>query len=129
MLDYLRFKEINDLFISGQTEAARRLLMEMQSRYLALRDEMQMVKIRLKHMEEIIHIARNLFMDSDLYWLNSNGFRQGPFCPRCYEQGDGLIHLERLGDDRACPCCGEIFRQKKAVFHSAHATILQFTKP
>lgn len=129
MLDYLRFKEINELFMSGQIEAGRRLLMEMQSRYLALRDEMQMIKIRLQNTEAALHIARNLIIDNNFYWLNSDGIRQGPYCPRCFEQEGGLIHLEKIGDKRACPCCGEIFTNKSKTEPAKHAKILQFSRP
>lgn len=61
MLDYRRFKEINDLFASGQPEKARRLLMEMQSRCIALRDEMSMLKVRLQTFEDILYLSQNLY--------------------------------------------------------------------
>lgn len=105
MLDYRRFKEINDLFASGQTEKARRLLMEMQSRCIALRDEMSMLKIRVQSLEDVLYLAQNLFEEQGFYWLNTKGLRQGPFCPRCYETQGGLIHLEKRKQRLSCPCC------------------------
>lgn len=132
MLDYLRFKEINALFASGHTEQARRLLLETQARCLALRDEMRMLKIRLQSLEEALAVARNLYMEHGFYWLRSNGFRQGPFCPRCYGQECILIHLDKMGESLACPYCGEVFRkpapspQPDSSAH--HARILPFAR-
>ena len=105
MLDYRRFKEINDLFASGQTEKARHLLMEMQSRCIALRDEMSMLKIRLQSLEDVLYLAQNLFEEHGFYWLHTSGVRQGPFCPRCYETEGGLIRLEKRKHRLECPYC------------------------
>lgn len=64
MLDYRRFKQINDLFASGKLEQARHLLMEMQSRCIALRDEMNMLKVRLQTFEDILYLSQNLYEDT-----------------------------------------------------------------
>ena len=79
MLDYRLFKEINDLFASGHHDKARRLLMEVQSRSIALRDEISMLKIRLKTMEDALHLARSLYTECGLYWLRTSGVTLGPF--------------------------------------------------
>ena len=92
MLDYRRFKEINDLFASGQPEKARRLLMEMQSRCIALRDEMSMLKVRLQTFEDILYLSQNLYEEYGFYWLRTAGIKQGPFCPHCYESEGALIY-------------------------------------
>ena len=81
MLDYRRFKEINDLFASGQPEKARRLLMEMQSRCIALRDEMSMLKIRLQTLEDILYLSQNLYEENGFYWLRTAGVKQGTVLP------------------------------------------------
>ena len=85
MLHYRLFKEINDLFASGHVEQARRLLMEVQSRSIALHDELNLLQTRLKTLEEIVELASNLFRRNGLYWLKAKDINLGPFCPRCYE--------------------------------------------
>ncbi|MDR1857000.1 MAG: hypothetical protein LBR22_07560 [Desulfovibrio sp.] len=109
MLDYRRFKEINDLFAAGQTVKARRLLMEQQSKSIALQDENDMLHVRLKTYEDILQVARNLCNERGFYWLKTDGVKQGPFCPRCYELEGGLIRLERRRKDLICPCCGAVY--------------------
>ena len=47
MLDYRLFKEINDLFAAGRHDKARRLLMEVQSRGIALHDEISLSLIHI----------------------------------------------------------------------------------
>ena len=66
MLHYRLFKEINDLFASGHVEQARRLLMEVQSRSIALHDELNLLQTRLKTLEEIVELASNLFRRNGL---------------------------------------------------------------
>lgn len=110
MLDYRRFKEINDLFASGQPEKARHLLMEVQSRCIALRDEMNMLKIRLQTFEDILYLTQNLYEESGFYWLKTAGVKQGPFCPHCYESEGGLIRLEKTRSGLNCPYCDSSYR-------------------
>lgn len=109
MLDYRRFREICELFASGKSERARRLLMEMQSRCIGLRDEIAMLKLRIEELEISLNLAQNMESEQGFYWLRVNGGRQGPFCPRCYEADGALIRLENQDGARSCPYCGEMF--------------------
>ncbi len=68
MLDYRLFKKINDLFASGQHDKARHLLMEVQSRCIALRDEVSMLKIRLKTLEDTAFLAENLHLKDGVFF-------------------------------------------------------------
>lgn len=105
MIDYRRFKEINELFSTGQNEKAKHLLMEMQSRWIALKDEIDRLKIRVQTFEDILYLAKNLYKEKDFYWLRTAGVKQGPFCPHCYETEGGLIRLEKTRSGILCPYC------------------------
>ena len=105
MLDYRRFKEINELFAAGEDERARRLLMEVQSRSIAMKDEMDMLKIRLQSLEDALYLSKNLYEENGFLWLRTAGVRQGPFCPQCYGLDGGLIRLEKENDSLLCPYC------------------------
>lgn len=109
MMDYCRFRDINDLFAKGQPQKARRLLMEMQSRCIALRDEITMLKIRLQTAEDALFLSKNLFRENKLYWLRAGESRQGPFCPACYESEGALIRLEKYKQEWICPYCHQSF--------------------
>lgn len=120
MLDYRLFKEINDLFAAGRHDKARRLLMEVQSRGIALHDEISMLKARLKNLEDAICLAETLTLEKGFYWLSAGGLRQGPFCPRCYEYEGGLIRLERARGSLCCPYCHATYQgiQNEAKYSS-----------
>ncbi len=115
MLDYRRFKQINDLFASGKLEQARHLLMEMHSRCIALRDEMNMLKVRLQTFEDILYLSQNLYEEYGFYWLRTAGVKQGPFCAHCYESEGALIRLEKQHKVLLCPYCSTSY---KSVVHA-----------
>lgn len=131
MMDYCRFREINDFFTNGQPQKARRLLMEMQSKCIALRDEITMLRIRLRTAEEALYLANNLIKENKLYWLNSKCGRQGPYCPGCYESEGALIHLEKYKRELICPYCHESYTLEIMVtaieaLPGSHAKIFKF---
>ncbi len=131
MLDYRRFKEINDLYASGESEKARHLLMEMQSRCIALRDEMSMLKVRLQSIEDVLYISKNLYEENGFYWLKTGAVRQGPFCPECYAREGGLIRLEKDRNNLKCSYCHFRYASDSANFGTAssrHARILPFAR-
>ncbi len=132
MQDYLRFKEISELFSAGEPEKARHLLMEMQSRCIGLRDEIRMLTIRLRSLEDTLRSAQNLFMENGFYWLRINGFMHGPFCPSCHKRDGSLVRLEKKLASRICPYCQEVFQLEKGEKLGAdiphHARILHFAR-
>ncbi|MDD4701725.1 MAG: hypothetical protein PHI96_05845 [Desulfovibrio sp.] len=133
MLNYRLFKEINDLFASGQYRKARHLLMEVQSRCIALRDEISLLQVRLKTLEDAAVLKENLEAKDGFYWLFTDTLRQGPFCPHCYESEGGLIRLERSHKALQCPYChatyavmaNEEYQEGSAV---RHARIIPFAR-
>ena len=97
--------------------AARRLLMEMQARYIAVCDENALLKMQVHEFEDILYLARNLVFDGSCYWLVAGGIKQGPFCPRCYNREGALIRLdaEDTGDGKwRCATCGTVIDREYA---------------
>lgn len=109
MLDYSRFKDINELFMRGRHTEARHLLMEMQSRYIAVCDENSSLRMQVHEYEDILYLSRNLVFDGACYWLVTGDIKQGPFCRHCYNRSGALIRLDEVeaGDGGwRCVCCG-----------------------
>ncbi len=106
MLDYYRFKEINELFREGRQEQALHLLAEMQAKYIAVCDENAMLKMQVKEMEDILYLSKNLIFDGFCYWLITGNIKQGPFCRECYNREGALLRLDTQDDDWRCPVCG-----------------------
>lgn len=106
MLNYRKFKEINELFMGGRVEEARRALMELQARYIALCDEVSILKKQVHEFEDIFFLAQNLFLEEQHYWLKTGSVRHGPFCRLCYDYTGKLIRLEEHKNVYRCPYCG-----------------------
>lgn len=106
MLDYYRFKEIQDLFMKGNVEEARHMLVDMQSRYVALCDENTLLKMQVQEFEDILYLSRNLVFDGFCYWLITGGIKQGPFCQCCYNRDGVLSRMATRGAAWLCASCG-----------------------
>lgn len=119
MLDYYSFKEINDLFAQGRAEQGRHRLMELQSRYIAMRDEMESLRQQVQEFEDILYLSKNLICIDDFYWLKVGSVRQGPFCPDCYQRDGALTRLECLKDHLRCPYCGSVHKRPAIADNNA----------
>lgn len=118
MLDYYSFKEINDLFAQGRAEQGRHRLMEMQSRYIAMRDEVETLRQQVQEFEDILYLSKNLICIGDFYWLKVGSVRQGPFCPNCYQRDGALTRLECHKEHLLCPYCGSVHQRPAIVKHT-----------
>lgn len=108
MLEYYKFKEINDLFLKGRIEEARHLLTEMQTRYVALSDENILLRSQVQEFEDILYLSRNLVFDGFCYWLMTGEIKQGPFCETCYNRDGVLVRLDSRSKSWQCPSCGTL---------------------
>lgn len=114
MLEYYRFKVINDLFMKGQTEEACIQLKELQKRYVDLCEENSALKAQVREFEDILFLARNFIFDGSFYWLITGSIKQGPFCPSCYNRDGQLVRIADMRPKR-CPSCGEMFEVPRGV--------------
>ena len=106
MLDYVKFKKIRELFMQGEFEAAQRMLLALQARYIALHDEVSVLQKQVQELEDIIFLSQNLNTEGGQYWLRAGGVRHGPFCKSCYEYTGKLMRLEGHKSVWRCPYCG-----------------------
>ncbi|MDR2892793.1 MAG: hypothetical protein LBV80_06900 [Deltaproteobacteria bacterium] len=123
MLEYYRFKVINDLFINGQVEEACIQLKDLQKRYITLCEENSAFKSQMREYEDILYLARNFVFDGTFYWLITGSIKQGPFCPNCYNNDGQLVRITDMRP-RRCSVCGEIFelpRTQQAVKQRGNA--------
>ena len=114
MLDYWKFKEIGELFLHGRFKEARRILMELQARYIALHDEVSALKKQVQEFEDILFLSRNLITEGDQYWLRTGSIKHGPFCKSCYDYNGKLIRLESHKSVWRCPYCGSLHSREAA---------------
>jgi len=114
MLEYYRYKEVSDLYAQNRGEEARRLLADLQARYIAMCDENAALRLRIQEFENVLYIANNLVFDGASYWLLTGSIRQGPFCRMCYEREGALFRLEPADGEMLCPVCNACFERTPA---------------
>ena len=115
MLDYWKFKEIGELFLQGRFKEARRILMELQARYIALCDEVRILRKQVQDFEDILFLSQHLIPDGEQYWLQTGSIKHGPFCKPCYEHTGKLIRLESHKSVWRCPYCGLLHNREPAL--------------
>jgi len=120
MLAYSTFKEIHALFKQGHFEAAQRILMKLQARYIALCDEVSMLKKQVQEFEDILFLSQNLVEEGEQYWLRAGAIKHGPFCKSCYEYTGKLVRLASHKNVWRCPYCG-LLQSRVQTAHPAFA--------
>ena len=113
MLEYFRFREIHDLYASGQVEEARHQLNELQAHYVNLCDENATLRTQIQSYEDIFYLSRSLIFDGIFFWLITGSIKQGPFCPVCYNRDGLLLHLTDDGTSRHCLTCRSRFKRSQ----------------
>ena len=115
MVDYRKFKKINALIAQGHFEDARRTLLELQAHYIALYDEVSILKKQVQEFEDILFLSHNLRTEGGQYWLWTGSIKHGPFCKPCYEYTGKLIRLESHKSVWRCSFCGLLHNREPAV--------------
>jgi hypothetical protein len=115
MLDYYRYKSVDELMRRNKPDEARLLLAELQRRYVAVCDENAALRMQIQEYDDILYIARNLVTDRGFYWLITGAVRQGPFCPRCCGRDGLLVRLVGEGGELLCPNCRNLFPAPRSM--------------
>ena len=87
-------KDLVELAKKGMTIELQQRLMDMQERELALREENINLKEKLRIIEEKTSLKANLVFENSMYWIKSNGSKDGPYCQHCYDDTEKLIRLQ-----------------------------------
>jgi hypothetical protein len=127
MLCFWTFKEVSELFIRGHCEEARRILMKLQARYIALYDEVHVLKKQVQELEDILFLSQNLTVEGEQYWLRTGSIKHGPFCKPCYEYIGKLVRLESHKSVWRCPYCGLLHSREPApqLAMAANSSLMQ----
>lgn len=115
MVDYCTFKEIHSLLMQGDCEGAQRVLMKLQARYIALYDELGVLKKQVREFEDILFLSQNLVTERGQYWLRTGDIKHGPFCKPCYEYTGKLIRLDEHKNVWRCPYCGVLHNREPSL--------------
>lgn len=109
IINAMGFKQVADLFESGQDEAAKELLRTLQDEFIALHDENEVLKRQLGEVAEVLDMAESLEYDGQKYWLYESGEKTGPYCQLCYDRDGMLVRLQKKGAHWECHSCKNIY--------------------
>ena len=105
LIEFYRFREVDELFSSGLVDEAKQLLSELQNEYIMLCDENNLLKHQVKEFEHVLDLSKNFVCDGALCWLISEEIKQGPFCKDCFIEDSLLVRLLETDKAWQCPSC------------------------
>lgn len=83
---------------------------DLVSENLSLKEENFKLKRKLESIENKIAIEKNLLIEGNLYFMNKENKKDGPFCTKCWDSDKKLVRLHLSDVDQGishfnCPNC------------------------
>lgn len=114
MDNYYKFKKVYELFLNGQYTEAHELLIELQSEYIKIHNENNILRLQLHDTQDALFFSENLYFDGEYYWFNHINGKQGPFCRHCYEM-KGILSYIINKNSKTCSTCGNSTKRNNAL--------------
>src|SRR3989344_368495 len=91
---------------AGKIEQYRQILDALQ-KLLEMQKKIDELETENKGLKEEFEIKGNLIPEKNVYWLEKDGFKDGPFCICCWDSERKLIRLNKneFSDRLHCPQC------------------------
>jgi hypothetical protein len=102
------FKEIGAFLRKAGNIDLYNKLVDIQEKNLEVMNINNDLREEIARLKEEILIKSALKFQNDTYWLEEmDGTKKGPFCPKCYDDENKLIHLIVCPDPEYsyCPKC------------------------
>ncbi len=82
-------------------------LMDLMTRVYGLHDENRTQQEEIRELRERLELRDSLRFESNFYWLEKNGQRDGPYCHNCYDDDHAVRRMQQMRKDVfGCPVCG-----------------------
>ena len=101
-IDKLKNAEATAVMATVRMEGAK--LAEENAR---LRDE-------VRELREALRIRDAMAWDENAYWIERDGRREGPYCPRCQDADRKAVRMLDRGHDWKCSTCTTVVRKPGA---------------
>lgn len=112
---------------AGKIEQYKQIL-EIQEKLLEMQNKINLLEEKNKSLSEKLKVRESLIFEKDLYWIQKNDKRDGPFCTNCWDGEDKLmrLHSYETGYDKGfkCPKC-----ENKVSMEQKPAETQQYDKP
>ena len=100
------FSTLTDLVKKGMTVEAREKIMDLREMLLELRESNIELQEEIKSLKEEQLIVSELSYKNNVYWINGDKEKDGPFCPPCWDDKKKLIRMQDDGYVYQCKVCG-----------------------
>lgn len=100
------FKNVADKAASGNFEEAKEMLAELQTEFVNMYEENQLLKKQLDEVASVLDLSECMEFDGQKYWLVDELDKKGPYCQLCYDKDGVLIRLHEHRNGYKCKACG-----------------------
>ena len=117
---YMAFPDLNTikeaLQMAGKIELYPQIL-ETQEKLLNMQKKITDLESENKNLREELEIKGQIVSERNVYWIEKDGVKGGPFCTRCWDDEHKPIRLHKSEDsDRVhCPKCNTV--AKSGIIH------------
>lgn len=82
-------------------------ILDVQEQLLDMQKKISDLEVEIKELKEKLRIKENLIYENNAYWINVEGKKDGPFCPRCWDKDKALIRVPTYPTaiESQCPEC------------------------
>lgn len=81
-------------------------ILDIQSQALELLEENRTLKDENYELRERIKIKKSLLFENNMYWIEKDNKKEGPFCSRCWDMQNRLVRMHIYsGNYCECPAC------------------------
>ena len=91
---------------------AQEQIMLLREGVLELKEENFALREQVRQLEDTLKVRGELKFDGAVYWQQSEGNRDGPFCPQCWDNDERLGRLQGVGDFWQCFTHNSLFRKR-----------------
>jgi hypothetical protein len=80
-------------------------LLSLQTEVFGLYDENRNLTQEIRELSGQLELREKLHFIDNFYWMVDGETKDGPFCPRCYDEDHEPRRMLELGHLRGCPTC------------------------
>ena len=104
-----RYKDIINLVKKGSTQEAKEKILELREAVLELQEENLELKEKLSMLKTQLQKECNMTFDGDFYWIGEGKKKEGPFCPKCFENRGLIKRIREQGIGLWCYECSTLY--------------------
>jgi len=104
-------KEIAALAQKVQNMELYDKLVVFQAEVVALQNDNFELHEKVRALKKKVNLREQLRFEGNFYWLQSSDSRDGPYCPKCYNEDQEARRLLSEGSLRFCPSCALVLRE------------------